>query len=72
MAFITLNAYGQEHKYTTGEWWNDHGGYWEYCLFDWKNLYNHPWRIRPIYIFNSRTRFIQHIKGGMAHWTINI
>jgi hypothetical protein len=40
----------------------------KYCLFDWQNLYNSPWRIRPVYIFNDRTHFIQHIKGGMAHW----
>ena len=64
----TLNRYGEEQHYTTGEWWNSVGGYWEYCLFDWKNRYNHPWRIRPVYIFNYRTNLIQHIRGGMAHW----
>lgn len=64
----TLNRYGEQHHYTTGEWWNARGGYWEYCLFDWQNLYNHPWRIRPIYLFNYRTKMIQHIRGGMAHW----
>lgn len=64
----TLNRYGMQHHYTTGEWWNDRGGYWEYCLFDWRNRYNHPWRIRPVYIFNYRTNLIQHIRGGMAHW----
>ncbi|MBO4475607.1 MAG: SH3 domain-containing protein [Bacteroidales bacterium] len=68
----TLNSYGQKNHYTTGEWWNGRGGYWEYCLFDWKNLYNNRWRIRPLYIYNDRTHFIQHIKGGMAHWTFNI
>ena len=64
----TLNRYGMQHHYTTGEWWNDRGGYWEYCLFDWRNRYNHPWRIRPVYIYNYRTNIIQHIRGGMAHW----
>ena len=64
----TLNRYGEQHSYTTGEWWNEQGGYWEYCLFDWQNLYNKRWRIRPIYIYNYRTRLVQHIKGGMAHW----
>lgn len=63
-----LNRYGQKHRYTTGEWWNQRAGYWEYCLFDWKNMYNSRWRIRPIYVYNHRTRLVQHIKGGMAHW----
>jgi hypothetical protein len=64
----TLNRYGMMHHYTTGEWWNGRGGYWEYCLFDWRNRYNNPWRIRPVYIYNYRTNLIQHIRGGMAHW----
>ena len=66
----TLNRYADSHHYVTGEWWNQ--SYWEYCLFDWQHLYNERWRIRPIYLFNHRTNFIQHIKGGMAHWSINI
>ena len=65
----TLNRWAGKHNYTTGEWWNKYGGYWEFCLFDWQNLYNNRWRIRPIYIYNVRTRLFQHIKGGMAHWT---
>lgn len=64
----TLNRYGEQNHYTTGEWWNDRGGYWEYCLFDWQNRYNHPWRIRPVYLYNHRTKMIQHIPGGKAHW----
>ena len=63
-----LNRYGENNGYTTGEWWNQHGGYWEYCLFDWQNRYNHPWRIRPIYAFNLRINQAQPIKGGMQHW----
>ena len=63
-----LNAYAQQHGYTTGEWWNPRGRYWEFCLFDWKNRYNHPWRIRPVYVYNFRTGMVQHIKGGMQHW----
>lgn len=63
-----LNSWSQGHSYTTGEWWNDYGGYWEYCLFDWQNLYNSRWRIRTIYVYNLRTRLFQHIKGGKAHW----
>lgn len=38
-----LNKFGKKHHYTTGEWWN--GGdnkYWEYCLFDSKDLYDYP------------------------------
>lgn len=64
----TINRFADNHHFMTGEWWNERGGYWEYCLFDWQNRYNQPWRIRPIYVYNSRTRIIQHIKGGMAHW----
>lgn len=63
-----LNRYGEKHGYVTGEWWNGGGGYWEYCMFDWQNRYNHPWRIRPVYVFNFRTGRAQHIKGGMRHW----
>ena len=68
----TLNKFAEKHGYTTGEWWNQRGGYWEYCLFDWQNLYNNRWRIRPLYLFNVRTNFVQHIKGGMAHWTFKL
>lgn len=67
-----LNKYGEEHRYTTGEWWNQWARYWEYCLFDWQNMYNNRWRIRPIYVYNHRTRLVQHIKGGMAHWIFKI
>lgn len=63
-----LNNYANSHHYTTGEWWNEKGGYWEYCMFDWKNRYNYPWRIRPIYLYNFRTHTAQHIKGGLQHW----
>ena len=63
-----LNKYGEKEGYTTGEWWNERGGYWEYCMFDWQNRYNHSWRIRPVYVFNFRTSKVQHINGGMRHW----
>ena len=63
-----LNRYCERHHYTTGEWWNRGGGYWEYCMLDWQNGYNHPWRIRPIYVYNLRTQRPQHIQGGMQHW----
>lgn len=62
-----FNKYGDAHGYTTGQWYN-HRHHWEYCLFDWKNLYNHPWRIRPVYVLNLRTGRVQHIRGGMRHW----
>jgi len=65
-----LTGYALKNRYTTGEWWNDRGRYWEYCMFDWQNLYNAPWRIRPVYLYNCRTGLIQHIRGGMAHWTV--
>jgi hypothetical protein len=51
---------------------NDRGKYWEYCLFDWKNLYNSRWRIRPLYVFNYRTLMAQHVPGGMAHWLFKL
>ena len=63
-----LNKYANKHGYTTGEWWNSRGGYWEFCLFDWQNRYNHPWRIRPIFVFNFRTGRAEHIESGLRHW----
>ena len=63
-----LNKYAEDNGYTTGEWWNDRSGYWEFCMFDWKNRYNSLWRIRPIYIYNFRTGLFEHITGGMQHW----
>ena len=62
-----INKFADAHGYTTGEWYNPRG-VWEYCLFDWQNRYNHPWRIRPIYMLNLRTGLAQHISGGMQHW----
>lgn len=63
-----LNKYAEKNGYDTGEWWNQRGGYWEYCMFDWQNRYNHPWRIRPILVFNFRTGRAQHIECGLRHW----
>ena len=65
---MRLTNYCLSHNYTTGEWWNDWGGYWEYCMLDRQNRYNHPWRIRPVYLYNFRTGRVQHITGGMQHW----
>ncbi len=62
-----LNKFGDSHRYTTGEWYNNRQ-HWEYCLFDWQNRYNHPWRIRPVYVINTRTFRPQHIRGGVQHW----
>lgn len=59
-----INKFADAHGYTAGEWYNPRG-VWEYCLFDWQNRYNHPWRIRPIYMINMRTGMAQHITGGM-------
>jgi len=63
-----INQYAMSRDYTTGEWWNKGHHYWEYCMYDWQNAYNHPWRIRPIYVFNFRTGLAQHIEGGFRHW----
>ena len=62
-----LNKFGDRHGYTTGQWYNNRH-HWEYCLFDWQNRYNHPWRIRPVYILNMYTGRAQHISGGVQHW----
>lgn len=62
-----INKFADANGYTAGEWYNDRG-VWEYCLFDWQNRYNHPWRIRPIYMLNLRTGRAQHVTGGMQHW----
>ncbi len=63
-----INKYANSHGYVTGEWWNHTHKYWEYCMFDWQNRYNYPWRIRPIYVFNFRTGLAQHIDRGFRHW----
>ena len=63
---VVLNRYADEQGYTSAEWWN--GSYWEYCMFDWQNRYNYPWRIRPLYVLNLHTDRAQHIDGGMRHW----
>lgn len=63
-----INKYAEKNGYTTGEWWNYNHDYWEYCMFDWQNRYNYPWRIRPVYVFNFRTGLAQHIDGGFRHW----
>ena len=62
------NGYARDNGYKTGEWWNARHDYWEFCMFDWQNRYNHPWRIRPIYIFNFTNGRAQHIRGGLRHW----
>ena len=62
-----ITDYAKKHGYITGEWWNRYG-YWEYCMHDWQNAYNYPWRIRPIYVYNFRTGLVQHIDGGFRHW----
>ena len=62
-----INKFADANGYTMGEWYN-YAGVWEYCLFDWQNRYNHPWRIRPVYVLNLRTGLAQHITGGMQHW----
>lgn len=62
-----INKFADANGYTTGEWWNTRG-VWEYCLFDWQNGYNNPWRIRPVYMFNLEKGIAQHIPGGMQHW----
>lgn len=74
-----ITQFALSNHYTTGEWWNyrvngkawgerKEDPVWEYCLFDWKNAYNCPWRIRPLYVHNKSNGGIQRIPGGMTHW----
>ncbi len=60
--------WGLNNKYVTGEWWRKDTGWWEYCMYDWKNRYNYSWRIRPLYVLNLNEHFMQRIPGGMCHW----
>ena len=67
------NAYaatdwGLRNDYVTGEWWRTDTGWWEYCMYDWKNRYNFSWRIRPLYVIDLIYGGIQRIPGGMSHW----
>ncbi len=77
--YNNAGRYGNDHSaitrwaldkegYTTVEWWNQWAGYWEYCMLDWRNRYNHPWRIRPLYVVKVSSGFPQRIRGGMVHW----
>lgn len=63
-----VSKWGITHGYTTGEWWREYPGWWEFCLFDRKNRYNYSWRIRPIYVLNYRKGIMQRIPRGSAHW----
>ena len=60
--------YGLQNGYTTGEWWRGDCRWWEYCMYDWKNRYNHSWRIRPIFVLSNDDEMLQRIPGGMHHW----
>ena len=60
--------WGLNNGYTTGEWWRGDAGWWEYCMYDWQNRYNHSWRIRPLYVLNLTDGVMQRIPGGMCHW----
>ena len=68
------NAYaatewGLNHGYVTGEWWRSDGArWWEYCMYDWQNRYNHSWRIRPLYVLHTDRERVQCIPGGTYHW----
>lgn len=62
-----ITTWGLNNGYVTGEWWY-HSGYWEYCMFDYQNRYNHSWRIRPLYVLDLKNSFVQRIPGGMTHW----
>lgn len=63
--------WGLKHGYTTGEWWRNGKNWWEYCMYDRKNRYNHSWRIRPLYIEELGSIRIHRIRGGMSHWLFN-
>lgn len=63
--------WGLKNGYVTGEWWRDDADWWEYCMYDWQNRYNHSWRIRPLYVLDLSDERIQRIPGGMIHWLFN-
>lgn len=65
---LCVTSWGLKHNYTTGEWWRQDEGWWEYCMYDWQNKYNESWRIRPLYVLNLEEKCIQRIPGGMYHW----
>lgn len=65
---LAATEWGLENGYVTGEWWREGCDWWEYCMYDWQNRYNHSWRIRPLYVLDTEAECIQRIPGGMAHW----
>lgn len=65
---LEATRWGLNNGYTTGEWWREDGPWWEYCMYDWQNRYNHSWRIRPLYVLNLSDKQLLHIPGGMCHW----
>lgn len=72
-----ITKYGLDNGYTTVEWWREkipgrqNGDWWEYCLLDHGNYYNHPWRTREIIIYDADSRFRQRVYGGMATWLLH-
>ena len=67
---LGVTRWGLDNNYVTGEWWRGdaRAGWWEYCMYDWQNRYNHSWRIRPLYVLDLSDECIQRIPGGMVHW----
>ena len=65
---LGATRWGLDHGYVTGEWWRKDEGWWEYCMYDWKNRYNYSWRIRPLYVLSLSDGMLQRIPGGMHHW----
>ncbi len=63
-----VTKWGLENGYVSGEWWHKDANFWEYCMYDYQNRYNHSWRIRPLYVLDTERHFIQRIPGGMSHW----
>lgn len=65
---LEATRWGLQNGYVTGEWWRGDNRWWEYCMYDWQNRYNHSWRIRPLYVLNLNKKIMQRIPGGMCHW----
>lgn len=65
---LEATKWGLEHGFTAGEWWRKDTGWWEYCLYDWKNRYNESFRIRPLYVLDLENQFLLRTPGGMHHW----
>lgn len=67
----SITKWAIDNGITTVEWWRTTGSYrwWEYCMVDHENAYDHPWRIRPLYREYAATGKYARTWGGTSLWT---